>query len=86
MKRSIWKGPFITPILHHTDPPTVHRSMTILPQLVGKRYLVHNGMTYKNILVSEEMVNRKFGEFAWTKKQSTAKKDAMKSNKQGKKK
>lgn len=43
---------------------TQARAATILPNFVGLKFAVHNGKQYQEILVTEEMVGRKLGEFA----------------------
>lgn len=47
-------------------PPikTQKRAATILPNFVGLRFSVHNGKTYQDVLITDEMVGRKLGEFA----------------------
>ncbi|DAA72972.1 37S ribosomal protein S19 [Trichophyton mentagrophytes] len=80
LKRSAWKGPNIVPLpLPKTIPPppgtpairTQARAATILPNFVGLRFAVHNGKQYQEILITEEMVGRKLGEFAPTRKRFT---------------
>ncbi|OOQ89282.1 mitochondrial 37S ribosomal protein RSM19 [Penicillium brasilianum] len=46
-------------------PPirTQKRAATILPNFVGLRFAVHNGKTYQEIQITEEMVGRKLGEY-----------------------
>ena len=39
------------------------RAATILPNFVGIKFAVHNGKTYQEIFITEEMVGRKLGEF-----------------------
>lgn len=49
-------------------PPikTQKRSATILPNFVGLKFQVHNGKIYQDVVITEEMVGRKLGEFvAW---------------------
>ena len=43
------------------------RRSTILPQFVGLTFAVHNGQKHIPVLVSEDMVGHKFGEFAPTR-------------------
>ncbi|PTU25419.1 hypothetical protein P175DRAFT_0472714 [Aspergillus ochraceoroseus IBT 24754] len=71
-KRSVWKGPNIVPLpLPRQLPPppntppirTQKRAATILPNFVGLRFSVHNGKTYQDVLITEEMVGRKLGEY-----------------------
>jgi len=46
---------------------TWSRRSTILPQFVGFTFLVHNGRKFIPVLVTEDMVGRKLGEFAPTR-------------------
>ncbi|CEJ58507.1 Putative Ribosomal protein S19 [Penicillium brasilianum] len=80
--RSVWKGPNIVPLpLPRTFPPpantppirTQKRAATILPNFVGLRFAVHNGKTYQEIQITEEMVGRKLGEYVATRKRFTYK-------------
>lgn len=78
MSRSVWKGPFVDGFLLK-KAEKVHegrrnevikmwsRRSTILPQFVGLTFGVHNGQKHVPVLVSEEMVGHKFGEFAPTR-------------------
>jgi small subunit ribosomal protein S19 len=73
--RSVWKGPFVDGYLLK-KAETVRssgrkeiikiwsRRSTILPQFVGLTFGVHNGHKHLPVLVNEEMVGHKFGEFA----------------------
>ncbi|CAL5870963.1 uncharacterized protein PFLUO_LOCUS5205 [Penicillium psychrofluorescens] len=56
-------------------PPirTQKRGATILPNFVGIRFAVHNGKTYQDVLITEEMVGRKLGEYVATRKRFTYK-------------
>lgn len=47
---------------------TNSRASTILPQFVGYKFEIHNGMDYVNLVVAPDMVGHKFGEFAMTRK------------------
>jgi small subunit ribosomal protein S19 len=76
--RSVWKGPFVDGYLLK-KAETVRssgrkeiikiwsRRSTILPQFVGLTFGVHNGQKHLPVLVNEEMVGHKFGEFAPTR-------------------
>lgn len=46
-------------------PPikTQKRGATILPNFVGLRFSVHNGKNYQDVIITEEMVGRKLGEY-----------------------
>ena len=78
MARSIWKGPFVDGfMLRKADATrgsgrneiikTWSRRSTILPQFVGLTFGVHNGHKFLPVLVTENMVGHKFGEFAPTR-------------------
>ncbi|KAJ5051711.1 uncharacterized protein L3040_001484 [Drepanopeziza brunnea f. sp. 'multigermtubi'] len=76
LARSVWKGPNIVP-LHiqkvapgQKIPPirTQARSATILPNFVGLVFQVHNGKKYDDVVITEDMVGHKLGEFSATRK------------------
>lgn len=78
MPRSVRKGPFVD--THLANKVTVatktndrrpiktwsRRSM-ILPDMVGLTIAVHNGRQHVPVLISENMVGHKLGEFAITR-------------------
>ena len=75
MSRSVWKGPFVDGyILKKAEAARESgrkevikiwsRRSTILPQFVGLTFGVHNGQKHIPVLVSEDMVGHKFGEFS----------------------
>jgi small subunit ribosomal protein S19 len=72
MTRSLYKGPFIDPIVHSQLGEEVMlvfmRSTTILPVFVGKIIMVHNGLDFYPVQINEKMVGKKVGEFVGTKK------------------
>lgn len=78
MSRSLKKGPFTAPKLlekikkagpgSKTVIKTWYRSSTITPEMVGFTFGVHNGKQHVNVLVVENMVGHKLGEFAPTRK------------------
>ncbi|MBI4115944.1 MAG: 30S ribosomal protein S19 [Candidatus Omnitrophica bacterium] len=54
---------------------TWSRRSTITPEFVGLSFAVHNGKMFHNVLVTENMVGHKLGEFSLTrifKKHSTS--------------
>ena len=59
---------------------TWSRRSTIMPQFVGLTFQVHNGKQFTPVLVSEDMVGHKLGEFSLTRtfKGHTAGKKAKK--------
>ena len=78
MARSLWKGPFIDGYLlkkaeaaraagRNQAVKTWSRRSTILPQFVGLTFQVHNGTKFIPVIVSEDMVGHKFGEFSPTR-------------------
>ena len=78
MARSLWKGPFVDGYLlkkaeasrksgRHELIKIWSRRSTILPQFVGLTFGVYNGEKHIPVLVTEEMVGHKFGEFAPTR-------------------
>jgi small subunit ribosomal protein S19 len=78
MPRSVKKGPFID---HHLAAKveraqagtskrpikTWSRRSTITPEFVGLTIAVHNGRQHVPILITENMVGHKLGEFAATR-------------------
>lgn len=75
MSRSVWKGPFVDGyLLKKADKvreggrneviKTWSRRSTILPQFVGLTFGVYNGQKHIPVLVSEDMVGHKLGEFS----------------------
>ena len=47
---------------------TFSRNTLLLPFLLGKTFLVHNGKIFLKVLVSENMVGHKLGEFSQTRR------------------
>lgn len=78
MPRSIRKGPFVDTHLQKKADKAVtenskrpiktwsRRSM-ILPEMVGLTIAVHNGRQHVPVLINENMVGHKLGEFALTR-------------------
>lgn len=82
MSRSTWKLPFseISLIFHTSHDrggeqrtKIWSRRSTVLPQFIGRSFLIHNGKVFIPVKVSEEMIGHKFGEFAVTRKRPTHK-------------
>lgn len=78
MARSVWKGPFVDGnLLKKAEVSresgrkevikTWSRRSTVLPQFVGLTFGVHNGQKFIPVLVTENMIGHKFGEFAPTR-------------------
>lgn len=75
MARSIKKGPFVDDHLHEKALAakrtksnkvikTWSRRSTIIPDLIGLTFAVHNGKKFLPVYVTENMVGHKLGEFA----------------------
>jgi len=78
MSRSLKKGPYVDQKLlakiSGKKPSssgvvkTWARGSQIAPEMVGFTFGVHNGRVHVDVLVSEEMVGHRLGEFSPTKK------------------
>lgn len=78
MSRSLKKGPFVDERLlkkiRDKDFQSVgiiktwSRDCTIVPEMVGFSFAVHNGKDFIEVNVSEEKVGHKLGEFSKTRK------------------
>lgn len=78
MSRSLKKGPYVHPsLLKHmkrVSPgsrvviKTWSRDSSITPDMIGYIFGVHNGRTFAEVRVMEDMVGHLFGEFAPTRK------------------
>lgn len=78
MPRSIKKGPFVDlHLLRKTEKAassndrrpikTWSRRSMVLPDMVGLTIAIHNGRQHVPVLISENMVGHKLGEFAVTR-------------------
>ena len=78
MTRSAKKGPHVDEKLYRKvqsadqanrrEPiKTWARACTIVPEFIGHSFLVHNGKTFHRVLVTEDMVGQKLGEFSPTR-------------------
>lgn len=78
MPRSLKKGPFIDEHLFKKVEKAVatndrkvvktwSRRSTILPEMVGLTFAVHNGKKFVPVFVTENMVGHKLGEFSPTR-------------------
>ena len=78
MSRSLKKGPYVDPKLlkkiqglRPSDRKTIKtwsRDSTITPEMISYTFGVHNGKNFIEVLVNEEMVGFKLGDFAPTRK------------------
>jgi len=78
MGRSTKKGPYVDEKVYlkvqkqidagTKDPiKTWARACTIIPEFVGYTFMVHNGKMFHKVLVTEDMVGHKLGEFSLTR-------------------
>ena len=78
MARSVKKGPFVDPSLRKKVKgardtgsnrviKTWSRRSTIIPDMVGHTFAVHDGRRHVPVFVNESMVGHKLGEFAPTR-------------------
>jgi len=78
MSRSTKKGPYVDEKLFRKvqkastsgsrEPiKTWARACTVVPEFVGCTFLVHNGKMFQRVLVTEDMVGHKLGEFSPTR-------------------
>ncbi len=78
MSRSIKKGPFVDPKLMKKvsdaqksgsrEPiKTWSRASMIMPEMVGVTIAVHDGRRFLPVLITENMVGHRLGEFASTR-------------------
>ncbi len=78
MSRSLKKGPYVDAKLlkkianlkagDKTIIKTWARASTIVPEMVGFTFGVHNGKEHISVFITEDMVGHKLGEFAPTRK------------------
>lgn len=79
MGRSVKKGPYVDEKLLRKIQKmemaqdkkiikTWARSSTIIPEMVGMTFAVHNGVKHIPVYVSENMVGHKLGEFSHTRR------------------
>ena len=78
MPRSVKQGPYVDPSLTRKLKKiaasgdkriikTWSRRSTILPEMIGLRFAVHNGRKFIPVFVNENMVGHKLGEFSPTR-------------------
>ena len=78
MSRSVWKGPFVDSyVLKKAEAVRENgrnevikiwsRRSTILPQFVGLTFGVYNGQKHIPVMISEDMIGQKFGEYSPTR-------------------
>ena len=96
MARSLKKGPFVdeklfSKVMRQSEAErrepirTWARRCTIVPEFVGQTFKVHNGRTFIDVFVTEDMVGHKLGEFSPTRvfRGHTNKQEGIASGKRG---
>jgi small subunit ribosomal protein S19 len=78
MSRSLKKGPYVDPGIikkmqnmkagQKTVIKTYKRASTVTPEMVGFTFGVHNGKTFVEVFITEDMVGHRLGEFSLTRK------------------
>lgn len=78
MSRSLKKGPYVDQKLlkkvgklkagEKSIIKTWARASTVVPEMIGFTFGVHNGRVHIPVLVTEDMVGHKLGEFSHTRK------------------
>ena len=78
MSRSQKKGPFVDEKLFRKVQKAVEsgnrepiktwaRASTVVPEMIGLTFMVHNGRAHITVQITEDMVGHKLGEFAATR-------------------
>ena len=78
MPRSLFKGPFVdTHLLRKVEAAAANnerrpiktwsRRSMVMPEMVGLTIAIHNGRQHVPVLINEDMVGHKLGEFAPTR-------------------
>jgi small subunit ribosomal protein S19 len=78
MTRSAKKGPYVDARLFqkvqkavqagtHEPLKTWARACTVVPEFIGRTFMVHNGKTFHKVFITEDMVGHKLGEFSPTR-------------------
>ena len=78
MPRSLFKGPFVdTHLLKKVETAAANnerrpiktwsRRSMVMPEMVGLTIALHNGRQHVPVLINEDMVGHKLGEFAPTR-------------------
>jgi small subunit ribosomal protein S19 len=78
MTRSAKKGPYVDERLFqkvqkainsgsHEPIKTWARACTVVPEFIGRTFMVHNGKMFHKVFITEDMVGHKLGEFSPTR-------------------
>ncbi len=91
MSRSLKKGPYVDEKLFlkvekmtasgvKKPIKTWARACTVVPEFIGHTFQIHNGRSFPEVFITEDMVGHKLGEFANTRtfRGHTNKKEGLK--------
>lgn len=78
MSRSLKKGPYVVESVYRkvekldaenrrAPIKTWARACVIVPEFIGHTFQVHNGRTFMEVFVTEDMVGHRLGEFSPTR-------------------
>ena len=85
MKRAKWKGFFTKPenyiLKIENNYKKISRNSFIIPKFIDQTFKIHNGKIFKEITVTKEMLDHKFGEFLKTRVEFEFKKKKKKKKK-----
>jgi len=59
---------FMSKVMKGNNIKTKCREVIIIPQMVGKNLRVHNGKEFVALLIQQEMIGHRIGEFVLTRK------------------
>jgi small subunit ribosomal protein S19 len=79
MKRSKWKGPYINEKIlfdlnFKKNYKILNKNFIIIPKFIGLTFNVYNGKNFSKLIITEEMLGHKLGEFISTRKKFSFKK------------
>lgn len=76
MTRSNWKGPYVglknrisnnKKNYTNNELKIINRNIEITPIFINQSFKVYNGKNYFEVIVTDEMIGHKFGEFVFTR-------------------
>lgn len=60
---------FLVKVEKATKPVKTHyRAMVILPVMIGKTIMVHDGKSFQQVIITEEMIGHRLGEYSMTRR------------------
>ncbi len=62
------KKKFLEKLRKSNKPVKTHlRDMLVIPEMIGKKIMIHNGKIFVDLVITEEMLGRYLGEFVMTR-------------------